>query len=512
MSWPNFCHEERAIWQELVDILQVHINSAGITADQFKVMDREAVNCFQESGSNMAEILVRMYLTNITHQFDRNLTLQCATILQAGVPFEDRKNSIINTRLLAINVYDREDRQDGQTTSDGNLGNGEDFTDEDSTDHRVSLAIALAVVGGCCCIGLIILQVVVRRRNKDSSGSPLPSVNSSYTHSSSDSIQLASVIKSRPNSGLVNPGLDILEPPDPSHPMNFMQLSNFCMDMRKIEEEYEKLPQRMPRPSMVPAGEEDKNRYANILPLVHTRVKLLQDGPVPRSSYINANYVTGPNNQCQYYIATQAPTEKTTIDFWTMSLATRMPDYCHAYGHGGTGAGIYWPELVGKSAAHKYGDFLIELIRKDVHQEYIVSQLEINNQRKIETRQIDHFWYTCWPPHGLPEPISLVKLVLDVRPKYESGTSPLVVHCSPGTGRTCTFIALDLCMKQFETKSIVDVMKTVHSIRQERAGAIQNKEQYTLLYNAVHEYAAIVMTPGISATSSAATLQALLSS
>lgn len=54
---------------------------------------------------------------------------------------------------------------------------------------------------------------------------------------------------------------------------------------------------------------------------------------------------------------------------------------------------------------------------------------------------------------------------------------------SPGTGRTCTFIALDLCMRQFETLRTVDVMKTVYVIRQERAGAIQNKEQYILLYN-----------------------------
>ncbi|BFY97183.1 hypothetical protein BsWGS_00222 [Bradybaena similaris] len=508
MSWPSFCQQERTIRQELVDILQVGVNTVEIAADQIQVMDRGAVNCAQGDSSDIAEIRVHMYVTNGSHQFDRELTLKCALILKAGIPFKESEHSIVKTTLKAIVIYDKDTGQDGQTTSVVDIA-----LPSDSSDNRVTLAIALAVVGGCCCVALIVLQVVVRRRNRDPS--PAPSITSRYTHSSTDSIQLASVVKSRPNSGLTNPGLDIMQPPDPTHPMNYMQLSNFCMDETKITEEYQKLPQRMPRPSMVPAGEEDKNRYSNIVPLVHTRVKLAQDGPGPSSTYINANYVTGPNNQCQYYIATQAPTEKTVTDFWTMIWQQGCQTIVMLTGleeQGQIKCASYWPELVGKSAAHKHGDFLIELIQKDVHQEYIVSRLEINNQRKIENRQIDHFWYTCWPPNGLPEPISLVKLVLDVRPKYENGTSPLVVHCSPGTGRTCTFIALDLCMKQFETKRIVDVMKTVNSIRQERAGAIQNKEQYALLYNAVHEYAAIVTTPGISATSSAATLQALLSS
>lgn len=51
------------------------------------------------------------------------------------------------------------------------------------------------------------------------------------------------------------------------------------------------------------------------------------------------------------------------------------------------------------------------------------------NCQEIETREVDHFWYTCWPSVGVPEPISLVKLVLDIRPRYHEGGTPLVVHC-----------------------------------------------------------------------------------
>ncbi|KAH9520175.1 Tyrosine-protein phosphatase non-receptor type 7 [Bulinus truncatus] len=302
---------------------------------------------------------------------------------------------------------------------------------------------------------------------------------------------------------------------EPSRPLNYTQLSNYCCNTKKIEEEFQTLPLKMPRLSVVPSGEEDKNRYANVLPLTHTRVKIFQDGPEQRGTYINANYVTGPNSQCQYYIATQAPTNETMADFWTMvwqqnSKAIVMLTQLEEDGQ--SKCVLYWPELVGKSAALKIGDFLIELKKKDVHQEYIISKFEVQHLRKIEKREVYHFWYTCWPSHGLPEPISLVKLVLDTRPKYEDGMAPLIVHCSPGTGRTGTFIALDLCMRQFETHRMVDVLKTVFLIRQERAGAIQSKEQYFLLYNAISEYATVVVSPVVSAASSATTLHALLSS
>ncbi|RUS77463.1 hypothetical protein EGW08_014769 [Elysia chlorotica] len=172
----------------------------------------------------------------------------------------------------------------------------------------------------------------------------------------------------------------------------------------------------------------------------------------------------------------------------------------------------YWPDFVGKSATQKHGDFLIELKNKEVCQEYIASELLLTHLRKIESRPIHHFWYTCWPTKSLPEPISLVKLVLDSRTKYEDAGVPVVVHCSPGTGRTGTFIALDQCMHQFETRRTVDVMKTVYSLRQERAGAIQSKEQYILLYQAAREYASIIESPRPSAASSATTLHALLPS
>lgn len=53
---------------------------------------------------------------------------------------------------------------------------------------------------------------------------------------------------------------------------------------------------------------------------------------------------------------------------------------------------------------------------------------------------------------------------------------------SPGTGRTGVYIAVDMCMRMFEDRRRVDILKCVYTMRSERAGAVQTKEQYNLIY------------------------------
>ncbi|GFS11590.1 receptor-type tyrosine-protein phosphatase kappa [Elysia marginata] len=541
LTWPAFCDISNDLKEEVASLLVEH--QPQFTSDQIRYRER-----FHCDATDIEQVSVQIYIESKMRHYDRELTLTCAQTLQNEQSLA--QTTILQEKLVSVEVrtgtIPTED-QEGQSTGNGRdntgdagrvgdtggggtegAGNGQDTnqggesanqpskgTSGSLADPGVLVAIVLACIGVVSCLAVAVLQIAVRRRNRLRTVLKR-TIHRSGSMNSSDSIQLAAVTKSRPNSGLFNPALDITDAPlEPSHKMNLKQLMNFCSDEIKMMAEFEKLPYRMPRLSVVPTGEEDKNRFANVLPLALTRVKLLQDGPEPRSSYINANYVTGPDSQCQYYIATQAPTEDTIADFWTMVwqqgtkaivMLTQMEE------EGQTKCVPYWPDFVGKSAAQKHGDFLIELKNKEVCQEYIASELKISHLRKIEHRPIFHFWYTCWPTKSLPEPISLVKLVLDSRPKYEDAGVPVVVHCSPGTGRTGTFIALDQCMHQLETRRSIDVMKTVYSLRQERAGAVQNKEQYILLYQAAREYASIIESPGPSAASSATTLHALLPS
>ena len=43
-------------------------------------------------------------------------------------------------------------------------------------------------------------------------------------------------------------------------------------------------------------------------------------------------------------------------------------------------------------------------------------------------------------------------------------------------------IAIDICMRSYESKRVVDILGCVNNMRKERAGLVQNKEQYALIY------------------------------
>lgn len=58
----------------------------------------------------------------------------------------------------------------------------------------------------------------------------------------------------------------------------------------------------------------------------------------------------------------------------------------------------------------------------------------------------------------------------------------IVYISSSGTGRTGALIATDISMRSYENKRVVDILGCVNNMRKERAGVVQNKEQYALIY------------------------------
>ena len=59
----------------------------------------------------------------------------------------------------------------------------------------------------------------------------------------------------------------------------------------------------------------DKSRYRDVLPGEATRVKLLPDGD-EKNDFINANYVSGHNNQERAYIFAQGTKDKSHLFFF----------------------------------------------------------------------------------------------------------------------------------------------------------------------------------------------------
>ena len=56
------------------------------------------------------------------------------------------------------------------------------------------------------------------------------------------------------------------------------------------------------------------------------------------------------------------------------------------------------------------------------------------------------------------------------------------VISSAGIGRSGVFIGADIGMKKLEEKGEVDVLNIVSSIRQDRGGMVQTREQYLFLH------------------------------
>lgn len=114
--------------------------------------------------------------------------------------------------------------------------------------------------------------------------------------------------------------------------------------------------------------------------------------------------------------------------------------------------------------------------------------IEIGPLQNLENntfREVFHIWY-LWPVNGVQsDGTGLIAVLLEARALQRGGPGPIVVHCSPGTGRTGTLIALDLGIRQYEITRTVDVPRVVYTIRRDRAGAVQTKEQYAFIYKVI---------------------------
>jgi len=268
----------------------------------------------------------------------------------------------------------------------------------------------------------------------------------------------------------------------------------------------------------------EKNRYMDVLPYEHTRVKLDRHFGSQMGDYINASLLNGVLNH--RYIATQAPLVETIQDFWqmvweqemmTVVMLTRITEAKK------TKATQYWPRRIGE--VRKEGDFSVKLISERLHpcNHIWVRRLHVSLRRgsKVETRNITHLHYTEWPDYGLPCSTEAIRVLVHItdalhrkqlsRTKANNKSQegeisppvPFLVHCSAGIGRAGTFIAIHQAIKQIEAKidemreldgsdgnpplSILSIKDIVLSMREQRRGMVQTKDQYCFIYRVAED-------------------------
>ncbi|XP_012669614.2 phosphatidylinositol phosphatase PTPRQ [Otolemur garnettii] len=255
----------------------------------------------------------------------------------------------------------------------------------------------------------------------------------------------------------------------------------------KFQEEFSELPKFLQDLSSTDADlpwNRAKNRFPNIKPYNNNRVKLIADASVPGSDYINASYVSGylcPNE----FIATQGPLPGTVGDFWRMVWETRAKTLVmltQCFEKGRTRCHQYWPE--DNKPVTVFGDIVITKLMEDVQIDWTIRDLKIERHGDCMTvRQCN---FTAWPEHGVPENSApLIHFVKLVRASRAHDTTPMIVHCSAGVGRTGVFIALDHLTQHINDHDFVDIYGLVAELRSERMCMVQNLAQYIFLHQCI---------------------------
>ncbi|OLL25868.1 Tyrosine-protein phosphatase non-receptor type 1 [Neolecta irregularis DAH-3] len=229
----------------------------------------------------------------------------------------------------------------------------------------------------------------------------------------------------------------------------------------------------------------NKNRYNNIWPYDHSRVKLVKDG----DDYVNASFCHALDGKNRY-IATQGPLPSTFEDFWrivwdqrvwVIVMLTTIEEAGQIKCHN------YWND-------EKMGCFIIRNISTNIvaNGTIICRRFSLSHTDYPFTsiREVTHLQYTEWPDFGVPvAPSSLLSLIHEAN-IASTTTSPMLVHCSAGCGRTGAFCTVDtvLSMLRDSTNNEEDlILKTVLELREKRISMVQTLRQFVLCYEAVIE-------------------------
>lgn len=164
-----------------------------------------------------------------------------------------------------------------------------------------------------------------------------------------------------------------------------------------------------------------------MVPLPESRVLLKRLNDDDKTEYINANYVKGPKDTANYYIACQAPLEHTIADFWRMMweqssrviiMATDLTE------HGIEKCAEYLPSSFVVDNHIAFGDFQLTLKNREVRDKYAVSTVHLKNVCTKTWRELTHFWYQ-WPENGgMPaDEASIIAMLLEAR-SYLKAVAP----------------------------------------------------------------------------------------
>ncbi|ODQ64761.1 hypothetical protein NADFUDRAFT_52384 [Nadsonia fulvescens var. elongata DSM 6958] len=262
----------------------------------------------------------------------------------------------------------------------------------------------------------------------------------------------------------------------------------------------------------------DRNRYNNIFPWDHSRVKLTSYS----NDYINASYITlNFNSQWggKSYIACQGPTPNTIGHFWQM-LWAQAERYnspvviimLTSLEEGPRGkCAKYWPTNPRELIKFTFNDvacpFDLEISvtssYDDLETQCSITNIQIKSTihktGDVSVQKCHHIYYTEWSDFSKPSASSSILPIIKKAHSLNTSESPLVVHCSAGIGRTGTYIAIDYLLSLFDKGVLTSlnsnsdsedddlVYKAVNIQREQRYGMVQTHDQYKYIYTVLKQ-------------------------
>ncbi|XP_037331316.2 receptor-type tyrosine-protein phosphatase-like N isoform X2 [Pungitius pungitius] len=261
----------------------------------------------------------------------------------------------------------------------------------------------------------------------------------------------------------------------------------------RLMKEWEALCSYQAEPSAVSLAQSDanakKNRCSASVPYDHARVKLRPEVNPSRSDYVNASTIIEHDPRMPAYIATQGPLSHTISDFWQMvweNGCTVIVMLTALVEDGEKQCDRYWPDE-GSSLYHIYE---VNLVSEHIWcNDFLVRSFYLKNVMTQETRTLTQFHFLSWPAQGIPPS---TRPLLDFRRKvnkcYRGRSCPIIVHCSNGTGRTGTYILIDMVLNRM-AKGVkeIDIAATLEHVRDQRPGMVRTKDQFEFALTAVAE-------------------------
>ncbi|XP_045434474.1 tyrosine-protein phosphatase non-receptor type 12 isoform X9 [Pipistrellus kuhlii] len=208
---------------------------------------------------------------------------------------------------------------------------------------------------------------------------------------------------------------------------------NFARDFMRLRRLSTKYRTEKIYPTATGEKEENvkKNRYKDILPFDHSRVKLTLKTPSQDSDYINANFIKIIVMACREF-------------------------------------------EMGREAEQARPDYFIRTLL-----------LEFQN----ESRRLYQFHYVNWPDHDVPSSFDSILDMISLMRKYQEHEDvPICIHCSAGCGRTGAICAIDYTWNLLKAGKIPEefnVFNLIQEMRTQRHSAVQTKEQYELVHRAI---------------------------